>query len=71
MKKLVITLSSIAAVLATLLIAYAIYKKFFCKCNSEEEVEEIESETAPHSRGYFNLNKVKEAATQEEEESEN
>ena len=72
MKKLLGIASAIAGVAVIAGICYFVYKHFFCCCgNCEGEDCECEGETcetkaAPHSRGYFNLRRVKEAAGESE-----
>ena len=72
MKKIVGIASAIAGVAVIAGICYFVYKHFFCCCaNCEGEDCECEGETcetkaAPHSRGYFNLRRVKEAAGESE-----
>ena len=70
MKKLLGIASAIAGVVVIAGICYFVYKHFFCcECESEEcecEGEGCETKAAPHSRGYFNLRRVKEAAEESE-----
>ena len=72
MKKLIGIASAIAGIAVIAGICYFVYKHFFCcqcECDGEEcecDGETCETKAAPHSRGYFNLRRVKEA----EEESE-
>ena len=76
MKKLVGIASAIAGVAVIAGICYFVYKHFFCcqgGCEGEAcegEGEYCETKAAPHSRGYFNLRRVKEAA-EESAEAEN
>ena len=70
MKKLLGIASAIAGVVVIAGICYFVYKHFFCcECEGEEcecEGEGGETKAAPHSRGYFNLRRVKEAAEESE-----
>ena len=68
MKKIVGIASAIAGIAIIAGICYFVYKHFFCcqcECDGEEcecDGETCETKAAPHSRGYFNLRRVKEAA---------
>lgn len=72
MKKLIGIASAIAGIAVIAGICYFVYKHFFCcqcECDGEEcecEGESCETKAAPHSRGYFNLRRVKEAAEESE-----
>ena len=72
MKKLIGIASAIAGIAVIVGICYFVYKHFFCcccECDGEEcecEGESCETKAAPHSRGYFNLRRVKEAAEESE-----
>ena len=72
MKKIVGIASAIAGIAVIAGICYFVYKHFFCcQCNCDGEECECDGETcetkaAPHSRGYFNLRRVKEAAEESE-----
>ena len=72
MKKLIGIASAIAGIAVIAGICYFVYKHFFCcccECEGEEyecEGENCEAKAAPHSRGYFNLRRVKEAAEESE-----
>ena len=70
MKKLIGIASAIAGIAVIAGICYFVYKHFFCcqcECDGEEcECETCETKAAPHSRGYFNLRRVKEAAEESE-----
>ena len=72
MKKIVGIASAIAGIAVIAAICYFVYKHFFCcqcECDGEEcecDGETCETKAAPHSRGYFNLRRVKEAAEESE-----
>lgn len=72
MKKIVGIASAIAGIAVIAGICYFVYKHFFCcqcECDGEEcecDGETCETKAAPHSRGYFNLRRVKEAAEESE-----
>lgn len=72
MKKLIGIASAIAGIAVIAGICYFVYKHFFCcqcECDGEEcecDGEACETKAAPHSRGYFNLRRVKEAAEESE-----
>ena len=72
MKKIVGIASAIAGLAVISGICYFVYKHFFCcqcDCDGEEcecDGETCETKAAPHSRGYFNLRRVKEAAEESE-----
>lgn len=72
MKKIVGIASAIAGIAIIVGICYFVYKHFFCcqcECDGEEcecDGETCETKAAPHSRGYFNLRRVKEAAEESE-----
>ena len=72
MKKIVGIASAIAGIAIIAGICYFVYKHFFCcqcECDGEEcecDGETCETKAAPHSRGYFNLRRVKEAAEESE-----
>ena len=72
MKKIVGIASAIAGIAVIAGICYFVYKHFFCcqcECDGEEcecDGETCETKAAPHSRGYFNLRRVKEAAGESE-----
>ena len=72
MKKIVGKASAIAGIAVIAGICYFVYKHFFCcqcECDGEEcecDGETCETKAAPHSRGYFNLRRVKEAAEESE-----
>lgn len=72
MKKLIGIASAIAGIAVIAGIGYFVYKHFFCcqcECDGEEcecDGEACETKAAPHSRGYFNLRRVKEAAEESE-----
>jgi len=72
MKKLIGIASAIAGIAVIAGICYFVYKHFFCcqcECDGEEcecDGETCETKAAPHSRGYFNLRRVKEAAEESE-----
>ena len=71
MKKIIGIASAIAGIAVIAGICYFVYKHFFCcccECDGEEcecDGETCETKAAPHSRGYFNLNSIRE--TEEEE----
>ena len=65
MKKIVGIASAIAGIAIIAGICYFVYKHFFC-CQCECDGETCETKAAPHSRGYFNLRRVKEAAEESE-----
>lgn len=65
MKKIIGIFSAIAGIAVLAGVCYFVYKHFFCCCEAEEcecEGESCETKAAPHSRGYFNLRRIKEAA---------
>ena len=72
MKKIIGIASAIAGIAVIAGICYFVYKHFFCcqcECDGEEcecDGETCETKAAPHSRGYFNLRRVKEAAEESE-----
>ena len=74
MKKIVGIASAVAGLVVIAGICYFVYKHFFCccsccECDGEEcecEGEACETKAAPHSRGYFNLRRVQEAAAEGE-----
>lgn len=73
MKKLIGIASAVAGVAVLVGTAYMLYKKFCPCCNGSCDMEECECEgeacetkAAPHSRGYFNLKRVQEAAAESE-----
>lgn len=72
MKKLIGIASAIAGIAVIAGICYFVYKHFFCcqcECDGEEcecDGEACETKAAPHSRGYFNLRRVKEATEESE-----
>ena len=72
MKTIVGIASAIAGIAVIAGICYFVYKHFFCcqcECDGEEcecDGETCETKAAPHSRGYFNLRRVKEAAEESE-----
>ena len=72
MKKIVGIASAIAGIAVIAGICYFVSKHFFCcccECDGEEcecDGETCETKAAPHSRGYFNLRRVKEAAEESE-----
>ena len=71
MKKIVGIASAVAGLVVIAGICYFVYKHFFCccECDGEEcegEGEACETKAAPHSRGYFNLRRVQEAANEDE-----
>lgn len=71
MKKIVGIASAVAGLAVIAGICYFVYKHFFCccECDGEEcecEGEACETKAAPHSRGYFNLRRVQEAANENE-----
>ena len=72
MKKLVGIAAAIGGLAVIAGICYFVYKHFFCcqcECDGEEcecDGEACETKAAPHSRGYFNLRRVKEAAEESE-----
>ena len=72
MKKIVGIASAIAGIAVIAGICYFVYKHFFCcqcECDGEEcecDGETCETKAAPHSRGYFNLRRVKDAAEESE-----
>ena len=71
MKKIVGIASAVAGLAVIAGICYFVYKHFFCCCECDGEECECEGETcetkaAPHSRGYFNLRRVQEAANEDE-----
>jgi hypothetical protein len=71
MKKIVGIASAVAGLAVIAGICYFVYKHFFCccECDGEEcecEGEACETKAAPHSRGYFNLRRVQEAANEDE-----
>ena len=72
MKKIIGIASAIAGIAVIAGICYVVYKHFFCcccECDGEEcecDGETCETKAAPHSRGYFNLRRVKEAAEESE-----
>ena len=73
MKKLLTVLSGIAGLAVLAGICYFVYKQFFCCCcdscegeDCECDGESCETKAAPHSRGYFNLKRAKEAAEESE-----
>ena len=72
MKKIIGIASAIAGIAVIAGICYFVYRHFFCcqcECDGEEcecDGETCETKAAPHSRGYFNLRRVKEAAEESE-----
>ena len=71
MKNIVGIASAVAGLAVIAGICYFVYKHFFCccECDGEEcecEGEACETKAAPHSRGYFNLRRVQEAANEDE-----
>ena len=72
MKRIIGIASAIAGIAVIAGICYFVYKHFFCcqcECDGEEcecDGETCETKAAPHSRGYFNLRRVKEAAEESE-----
>lgn len=69
MKGLLKSLAVFAFLLAAVSVVYYLYKTkcpHACRNEFEEDLEEVEEEvdkkkSAPHSRGYFNLNRIREA----------
>ena len=65
MKKLVGIAAAIGGLAVIAGICYFVYKHFFCCC-CECDGDSCETKAAPHSRGYFNLRRVQEAAKEGE-----
>ena len=72
MKKLVGIAAAIGGLAVIAGICYFVYKHFFCcccECDGEDcecDGEACETKAAPHSRGYFNLRRVQDAAAEGE-----